>query len=215
MSLQWFGSWAHSVQGLGLRRRHGSVDAIGAWASGPASGFTMATFVLDAACMLALGTAPASRPLDVNAGALYLSARVRVEFAVKPTRVPSHPNATVLVVEDNVIVRATICDVLRDEGFRVLEASSVEEALKLLNAVVVVHVILIDLHLPGSRDGLDLARIARQQFPATRIVLTSGKVPASTVPDLADLGPFLRKPYLISRVVDLIRDSVRQGTDDG
>jgi CheY-like chemotaxis protein len=115
--------------------------------------------------------------------------------------------ATLLVVEDEVLLRQTICDALREDGYKVLEASSAREAIAALKALHI-DLAFIDLHIPGEGDGLSVARFIRESAPQTRIVLTSGKVRFASVGEQNEFGPFIPKPYLIVRVLDIVQESL-------
>jgi CheY-like chemotaxis protein len=127
--------------------------------------------------------------------------------AASVTAFPRRTPPTILVVEDNVLTRSTISDELRAHGFKVLEASSAVDALTLLDSMRI-DLLLVDIHLPGVQDGLDVARHVHARGMPTRMILTSGVSEASAIPDLDDLGLFIRKPYLISRVISLVSDSL-------
>jgi CheY-like chemotaxis protein len=114
---------------------------------------------------------------------------------------------TILVVEDNVLTRSAISDELRAHGFKVLEASSAGDAITVLDTMRI-DLLFVDIHLPGAQDGLEVARHVQRNGMVTRMILTSGVSDTSTIPDLDDLGPFIRKPYLISRVIRLISESL-------
>ena len=86
----------------------------------------------------------------------------------------------ILIVEDDVLIRAAAAQYLRGTGFEVLEAVSVEQALELLRAQPV-EVVFADVKLQGSQSGLDLMHIVRSDFPEARILLTSGVVKADEV----------------------------------
>ena len=124
-----------------------------------------------------------------------------------------HEMATLLVVEDDVLIRHSVCEALRHATYKVLEASSAREALTILDTLPV-DLLFVDLHMPGESDGVSVARYARRHFPEIPVLLTSGKLRASAVPDLDDLGPFIPKPYLISRLLDRIRDTL-ENSDPG
>jgi CheY-like chemotaxis protein len=115
--------------------------------------------------------------------------------------------ATLLVVEDDVITRFSIADELRNAGYRVLEASSAEDAIAILEHVPI-HLLFADIHMPKGMSGLDVARVAKGRCPAPKVILTSGKVSPKEIADLDELGPFVDKPYLPSRVLDLVRRSL-------
>jgi DNA-binding response OmpR family regulator len=114
---------------------------------------------------------------------------------------------TILVVEDNVLTRSAISDELRAHGFKVLEASSADDAITVLDTMRV-DLLFVDIHLPGTQNGLDVVRHVRTNGMVTRMIITSGVSDVSSIPDLDDLGPFIRKPYLISRVIGLVSESL-------
>ncbi|PVE25961.1 response regulator [Microvirga sp. KLBC 81] len=127
--------------------------------------------------------------------------------AASVTAFPRRTPPAILVVEDEVLARALICDELRAHGFKVLEASSAVDAITVLDSVRV-DLLFVDVHLPGPRNGLDVARHVQARGMPVQIILTSGKSEASAIPDLDELGLFIRKPYLISRVLDLVSHSL-------
>ena len=127
--------------------------------------------------------------------------------AASVTPYPRRTPPTILVVEDNVLTRSAISDELRAHGFKVLEASSAGEAITVLDTVRV-DLLFVDIHLPGAHDGLDVAHHVQTSGMITRMILTSGVSDTSTIPDLDALGPFIRKPYLISRVIGLVSESL-------
>jgi CheY-like chemotaxis protein len=125
---------------------------------------------------------------------------------------PLRPQAAVsiLVVEDDVLTRCVIADELRAEGYRVLEASTAQDAITIL-ASVPVHLAFIDLNVPGPREGLRVAEAARRRQPPAKVILTSGKVRPEQLADAESFGPFIVKPYLITRVLDAVRSSLAVG----
>ncbi|MGH6935913.1 MAG: response regulator [Methylocella sp.] len=64
----------------------------------------------------------------------------------------------VLIVEDEPLVRVAGADLLAKAGFEVLEAGNADEALRILEAAPEVRVVFSDVEMPGSLDGLGLAR---------------------------------------------------------
>ena len=125
--------------------------------------------------------------------------------AAKITLLRPQLPASILVVEDDVLTRCAIADELRSEGFRVLEASSAEDAITILRSFPV-HLAFIDLHVPGPRDGMRVAHFARDRRPQPKILLTSGRVRPGQIREAEDFGPFVVKPYRIDRVLNLMRD---------
>ena len=112
--------------------------------------------------------------------------------------------ATILVVEDDVLTRFIVADELRTAGFKVLEASTGADAIRILETFPV-HLVFTDIYIPGRIGGLEVAEAARRLRPAPHIILTSGRFRPDDIPDVREFGPFIAKPYLLSRVVDLVR----------
>jgi two-component system, response regulator PdtaR len=73
--------------------------------------------------------------------------------------------ARILVVEDEVLIRALIAEELRLEGFSVIEADRADDALTYINAGDQVDLVFSDIQTPGSLDGLQLAEIVRDNYP--------------------------------------------------
>jgi len=108
----------------------------------------------------------------------------------------------ILVVEDEVLLRLAAAQHLRQAGYEVLEACNADEALRLL-AKADVDVVFSDIHMPGTMDGLSLARWVYQHHPAARVVLTSGNADAARAIQVAEL--FFSKPYRTAEVAMRIR----------
>ena len=118
---------------------------------------------------------------------------------------------TVLVVEDEVLVRLMIAEELRSAGFQVIEAVSADEAVAVLGQIADVSVIFSDIRMPGSLDGLGLAKKVRSEFPKIRIILASGHVTTVTS---VDHDGFFSKPYKPDEIVDLIKTLLDQNNAD-
>jgi CheY-like chemotaxis protein len=113
------------------------------------------------------------------------------------------PALRILVVEDDVVIRASAAQFLRDAGFDVLEAADVDSAVAILWAAADVRVVFIDVTLPGDMSGLDLLEIIQRDFPLVKMLFTSGVAVGDR---LAQRGlPFLRKPYFLFEVERQIR----------
>jgi DNA-binding NtrC family response regulator len=107
------------------------------------------------------------------------------------------PTARILIVEDDVLIRAAAAQYLRGTGFEVLEAVGVEQALELLKAGPI-EAVFADVKLPGTQSGLDLMRIVQADFPKAKVLLTSGVVRADEV--TTEGITLLRKPYFLFEV---------------
>jgi PAS domain S-box-containing protein len=80
---------------------------------------------------------------------------------------------TVLVVEDNIGMRRVALRQLSELGYRVLDCDRAAAALEVLQRESV-DLLFSDIVMPGGLDGVELARIAQERWPALKIVLTSG-----------------------------------------
>jgi CheY-like chemotaxis protein len=113
---------------------------------------------------------------------------------------------TVLVVDDEALVRLVIADYLRDCGYRVFEAGGPEDAVAILDADLRIDVVLTDLELPGRSSGLELARWIRKRHPQIKVILSSGLYSAAELAgELCEAGPPIMKPYDSATVVQRIR----------
>jgi two-component system, response regulator PdtaR len=109
---------------------------------------------------------------------------------------------TILVVEDEVLIRLEIADELRNRGIHVLEACNAEEALTILESSLPVHVLFTDIRMPGRMDGIGLTRLARERYPELKLMLTSSHQPQQYARDSADV--FIAKPYDTVAVVQQV-----------
>lgn len=100
----------------------------------------------------------------------------------------------VLVVEDEALIRLNSADVIRDLGFEVIEATDADHAVSLLESVPDIKIVLTDIQMPGSMDGLVLAAVVRDRWPPIALLITSGKVHPS-VDDMPSGARFIPKPY--------------------
>jgi CheY-like chemotaxis protein len=105
---------------------------------------------------------------------------------------------TVLVVEDEVLIREVIRDELEDGGYAVVMAADADAAIAILEARNDIHLVFTDIDMPGSMDGLKLAACVRDRWPPVHIIITTGKARPLTIPANA---LFIPKPYVGRAVV--------------
>jgi two-component system, cell cycle sensor histidine kinase and response regulator CckA len=118
----------------------------------------------------------------------------------------SEPTKTVLVVDDDPMVRDVETQVLRVQGYTVLEAEGAEEALRLAGETAEIHLLITDLVMPEV-DGLEFTRRFRTIHPMTPVLMVSGSLPllrARNEPDL-DRFAFLAKPFPFSELLHKVR----------
>src|SRR5436189_6179743 len=109
-------------------------------------------------------------------------------------RVAPGQKPVVLVVEGEQLIQSTALAMVEEVGFTAIAASDADEAIRILESRNDIRVVFTDVNMPGSMDGLRLARVVRNRWPPVALVVTSGRsnVPE---PDLPEGGRFLPKPY--------------------
>jgi two-component system, response regulator PdtaR len=116
-----------------------------------------------------------------------------------------HPVHTVLIVEDETLVRMPIAEYLRDCGYNVVEAGCANEAIEAVEAAGPVSLVFSDIRMPGKMDGVDLAGWFSNHYPDVPVLLTSGYCGERPLPS----GPgrfkgFIEKPYSQAQVAKRI-----------
>jgi CheY-like chemotaxis protein len=118
---------------------------------------------------------------------------------------PHSPNdsvrtAVALVVEDDPFVREMTVAGLEDAGFKVTEAASGGEALRLLQAGIAVDALLTDIRLPEA-NGWAVAQAYRERFPDLPVLYVTGYTEQmQPVPG----GIILLKPYRMAQVISVL-----------
>lgn len=112
---------------------------------------------------------------------------------------------TVLVVEDEPLVRMDISDQLQDFGFKVLEAANADEAVTMLIANPDIQIKFTDVDMPGGMDGLKLAAAVRDRWPPIKIIVTSGRRKV-VMEDIPSDSRFFHKPYQARAVAIAMRE---------
>ncbi len=110
---------------------------------------------------------------------------------------------SILIVEDEALIRFSLADFFEDAAYRVFEAESADEAIAILDRDSSIRVVLTDVQMPGSMDGLRLAHYVRDRFPPTVLVVTSG-VLNPTKADLPVDSFFVPKPFDTRRLLGQI-----------
>lgn len=118
----------------------------------------------------------------------------------------------ILLVEDEVLIRIELADFFSDAGYRVFEAGNAEEAIRILEREQTIRIVLTDLQLPGSMDGLKLAHYIRDRYPPTVLLLTSGgaRIDDASLPSSSQ---FVAKPFDPMRILRQIEVMIRPATD--
>jgi CheY-like chemotaxis protein len=113
----------------------------------------------------------------------------------------------VLLVEDEWLLRMDAVEMIRSAGFDVVEAENAADAIEILEVRRDITLVFTDIQMPGSMDGLKLARAVRGRWPPIKIVATSGLVDVGEK-DLPEGGRFLAKPYRPEQLADVLRELI-------
>jgi two-component system, response regulator PdtaR len=106
---------------------------------------------------------------------------------------------TVLVVEDEPLIRIAAVDLVEDLGFGTVEAASADEAIAVLEQRTDIGVVFTDIHMAGSMDGLELAAYVRNRWPPINFIVVSGEQrPTSSQMPVG--AYFFAKPYDVGAV---------------
>jgi CheY-like chemotaxis protein len=100
----------------------------------------------------------------------------------------------VLVVEDDPILLMEAMELVEDAGLTAYGARHAEAAIRLLEKHLDIRILFSDVEMPGSMDGLKLARAVRDRWPPVTIIMTSGRAKV-TADDMPENGVFFAKPY--------------------
>jgi two-component system, response regulator PdtaR len=111
----------------------------------------------------------------------------------------------VLIVEDEFLLRMDSAQMIEEAGFEAVQAANADEAIAILRVRSDIRVVFTDIQMPGSMDGLKLARFVRDRWPPIKIVATSGLVTVED-DDLPAGSVFLPKPYRGAEVVAALRE---------
>ncbi len=119
---------------------------------------------------------------------------------------------SLLLVDDDELLRTALSAVLRESGFEVTSAPNVVEALKLIS-LLPYDVLLTDLHMPGAGDGLTVVSAMRHANPSAVTLLLSAfpKLDAAVQAILMQADEILVKPMELTALVDVIKQRMAMG----
>lgn len=140
--------------------------------------------------------------------ACSIAAKADVQ-AASPPIVPSH-GETILVVEDEMVVRALIAEVLRERGYAVVEAADGPEGLAALIGPAPIDLVVSDIGLPGL-GGREMIEVARAQRPNLKILMMTGHANEPAVATLKHGPEVITKPFamdvLVARVQAMLAEA--------
>ena len=106
---------------------------------------------------------------------------------------------TILLIEDEALIRMATAAMLEDAGYRVVEAMNADEALVTLGEGQQIDIVITDVQMPGRLDGLELVEIITEKYPHILSLVTSGR---ASLREARDCGAkkFLTKPYTATAI---------------
>ncbi len=154
------------------------------------------------------GMAIDSRPGEGTDVTLWLPAVAggasRSDFLPAPKTTSPNRSATVLLVDDEMLVRFATAEMLRDAGYEVVEATSGPEARELVRAGLTPDILVSDQLMPGMK-GNELAAELGEVLPGLRVLLATGYI------DLPDLNlPRIAKPFGAAELVERVRALIEE-----
>jgi two-component system, response regulator PdtaR len=110
--------------------------------------------------------------------------------------------ASILIVEDEALIRMNAVKMIGDAGYTTREASNADDAIAILNNRPEMGAVFTDINMSGSICGLKLARAIRDRWPPIHLIVTSGLCAENELPG----AYFVRKPYENARVIALLHE---------
>jgi CheY-like chemotaxis protein len=149
---------------------------------------------------------PSRCPPNIHAARnAYRSETLRLHTGPWAHIMKHNKGRTVLVVEDEVLIRVLIVDELESLGLTVLEAGNADEALPILLSDVPIQVLFTDVRMPGSMDGIELVRRARAIRPHLKVIVASGH---RTNISLKEADAFFGKPFSVAEVASMVKQAM-------
>lgn len=108
---------------------------------------------------------------------------------------------SILFVEDEILIRVLLTDALRDAGYEVVEASNGEEAVVLLQSGKPFDLLITDVNMPGSVDGITLVQQWLLDLAGRPALISSGHLTRDQLPEGAEL---ISKPYSNSDLLVIV-----------
>ena len=133
-----------------------------------------------------------------------------VEHTAELSETRADERGSILVAEDEILVRMVVVEDLLQAGYSVLEASTADEAIALLEGGAEVDLVFTDIQMPGTLDGVALLRVVKERFRSLPVILTSGHVK----PPREALGEdtiFVPKPYSSGELLSIVESAIKGG----
>jgi CheY-like chemotaxis protein len=116
----------------------------------------------------------------------------------------------ILVVEDEPLIRLGLLSAIEDAGYAVADAANADEAIRKLETLADIRLIVTDVDMPGSMNGIRLAHYVRRKWPPIQLVVISGKVGVQPA-ELPEGARFISKPYQEPVLLNLVATMINAG----
>jgi CheY-like chemotaxis protein len=113
---------------------------------------------------------------------------------------------SILIVEDEALVRSDTVELLREAGYRVHEAANVGEAMGSIKSKIAIDLLFTDINLGKGMNGVELAVWALANRSDVRVLVTTGDALNSFLP--RSLGAILVKPYMVSGLLRRVKQAL-------
>ncbi len=125
-----------------------------------------------------------------------------------PSSHTQQPTPTVMVVDDNILIRLMVTNILNDHGMRALPAACAQEALAIMDELDAdPHLLISDISMPGM-SGIEMAKIAEGRCPGLKVLFISSRPELSD--DIQRQGVsdtrLLRKPFQRADLLDCVTE---------
>jgi two-component system, response regulator PdtaR len=109
----------------------------------------------------------------------------------------------ILTVEDEFLI-GDLRAILESSGHRVIATFDADEAIEVLERVRDIQLVITDINMPGSMDGLRLAAAIRDRWPPIHVIVVTGLAPPNRN-ELPSDNLFVRKPYGAVEILSAVR----------
>ena len=111
--------------------------------------------------------------------------------------------------KEELVIRMDVVDAFETDGFEIFQADAAERAIDVLQREPTIRVVFTDVELPGTMDGLTLARYVRRRWPPTILLVGSGRAVLDTGA-LPSKARFVRKPYRSGHLAEAVLGALSQ-----
>jgi CheY-like chemotaxis protein len=109
----------------------------------------------------------------------------------------------ILTVEDEFLIAEHLGQILKEAGYQVVAATNADEAIAILERRNDIRIVITDINMPGSMDGVKLAAAVRHRWPPIKIIIATGRTPPH-MDELPAGSQLLPKPYAREKVLAAI-----------